>query len=147
MSPHYKKLLTHTYEQEEREEIENKRRGALIIITLTLIIWTFIIYAFLSLSSCTKAYADELPSNEKIANAIFHAENSKKFPYGIRSIKTNSELQARKICINSIRNAKKRWVKAGHPGDFIVFMGKHYSPPSINPNWVRLVKHFLAKEA
>ena len=94
--------------------------------------------------SMTPARAEELPSNERIAQAIYHAENSKKYPYGIKSINTYGNKEyARKICLNSIRNAKKRWIKAGMPEDFLVYMGRRFSPPDINPNWVRLVKHFL----
>lgn len=93
----------------------------------------------------TTAHAAEY-TDTQIVNAIKHAENSKKFPYGIRSIKCNTEQECRQICLNSVRNARKRWVKAGRPEDFIVFMGRRYSPPNINPNWVRLVKFFLQKQ-
>ena len=83
---------------------------------------------------------------ERLANAIKHAENSQACPYGIRSINTHrNEAYARKICINSIKNNYKRWVKQGRREDFITFMGRRYSPPSINPNWVRLVKYFYKK--
>ena len=83
-------------------------------------------------------------TNQDLANAIFKAENSVKYPYGIKSIDTHGNKDyAHKICLNSVRNAKKRWIKAGKPEDFIVFMGRRFSPPSINPNWVRLVKYFL----
>ena len=82
-------------------------------------------------------------TNDQIANAIYKTENSKKYPYGVKSINTNgNEAYARKICLNSIRNARKSCVGQ----DLIVCMGNRYSPPATNPNWVRLVKHFLAKE-
>lgn len=84
-------------------------------------------------------------TDEQIVRAIGKAENSKKFPYGVKSIKCQGN-ECRQICLNSVRNAKKRWQKAGNPGDFIVFMGRRYSPPNINPNWVGLVKFFLNKE-
>ena len=97
---------------------------------------------------CASAYAStyDIP-NEKIADAIYKAENSVKYPYGIKSIDTHSNPDyARKICLNSIKNAKKRYLASGSREDFIVFMGKRFSPPSINPNWVRLVTYFLNKE-
>jgi hypothetical protein len=84
-----------------------------------------------------------------IANAIYRAEGgtATEYPYGIRSIDTHGDkVYARKICLNSIRNAEKRWIKAGKPEDFIVFIGRRYSPPNINPNWVKLVKYFIKKE-
>ena len=87
-------------------------------------------------------------TNEQIVNAIYYAEGGGKtsHPYGIKSIPTYGNKEyARKICLNSVRNARKRWMRANKPEDFIVFMGRRYSPPQINPNWVRLVKYFLAK--
>lgn len=99
-------------------------------------------------SSCqmTPARADMIYSDEQIAQAIKKVENSHKYPYGVKSIKTRGNQRlAHKICLQSIRNAKIRYFKASMPGDFISFMGLRYSPPHINPNWVRLVYHFLEK--
>ena len=82
-------------------------------------------------------------TNNQIADAIYKAEGGSytRHPYGImQHYKTTT---ARQACINSIISAKARWVKAGSPGDFIAFMGLRYSPPAINPNWVRLVHWFL----
>ena len=80
-------------------------------------------------------------TDNQIADAIYKAEASKAHPYGImQHYKTTT---ARQACINSIISAKARWAKAGSPGDFIAFMGLRYSPPAINPNWVRLVHWFL----
>ena len=94
------------------------------------------------------AYAGEY-SNSEIANAIYKTENSKRYPYGVVSINTKgNEAYARRICLNSISNNRKRWVKAGRPEDFIIFMGRRYCPPkvhSLNSNWVRNVKHFLER--
>jgi hypothetical protein len=84
-------------------------------------------------------------TDEEIVNAIWCAEGKYKadYLYGIRSVKYKDEAEARQICLNSVRNNKKRWAKAGKSEDFIVFMGKRYSPPKINPNWVRNVNYFL----
>jgi len=103
---------------------------------------------FLLLFISAIAYADwQNYSDDKIADAIYKAENSKKYPYGIKSIETNGDVAfARKVCLNSIKNAKKRYSRSGSQEDFITFMGRRYSPPEINPNWVRLVKYFLRKE-
>ncbi len=90
-------------------------------------------------------------SNEAIASAIYKAENSVKFPYGIKSINTNGNKEyARKICLNTIRNHKKRHAKHDCGLDFISCLGNRYCPPtahSLNKNWVRLVKGFLTNEA
>ena len=86
-------------------------------------------------------------SDNEIVSAIGKAENSQKYPYGIKSINTHSNKEyARQICLNSVRNGRMRWIKAGKPDDLIVFIGKRYSPPRENPNWVRLVKYFLANK-
>ena len=80
-------------------------------------------------------------TNNQIADAIYKAEASRAHPYGI--LAHYKKTTPRQACINSIISAKARWIKAGSPGDFIAFMGLRYSPPAINPNWVRLVHWFL----
>ena len=89
-------------------------------------------------------------TDEEIATAIWYAEGADlaTYPYGIRSVKCEGLTECRQVCLNSIRNARKRWIKAGKPEDFIVFMGRRYCPPKAHPknsNWVRLVKYFLEK--
>ncbi|MBE3140169.1 MAG: hypothetical protein IMZ53_06260 [Thermoplasmata archaeon] len=102
---------------------------------------------FLSLILFISAFAQADIDPNRLADAIYKAENSVKYPYGVKSIDTHGDKDyARKICSNSIRNNVKRWEKAGKKEDFIVFMGRRYSPPKQNPNWVRLVKHFYNKE-
>ena len=109
----------------------------IILLTILLTLWSVAVFAQLQ-----PAYTDE-----EIVNAIYKVENSEKYPYGIKSIDTKGdETYARQICFNSVRNARKRWEKAGKPEDLISYMGKRYSPPEQNPNWVRLVKYFLNKE-
>lgn len=78
-----------------------------------------------------------------IANAIYKAEGGEKtrHPYGVMT--TYRHTTPRQACINTINHAYKRW---NGRGDFIVFLGKTYSPPDINPNWVRLVKYFIEKD-
>jgi hypothetical protein len=91
-------------------------------------------------------------SNEQIVEAIGKAENSRKYPYGIKSIDTKGNKEyARKICLNSVRNNRKRWIKANKPCDFITFIGSRFCPTTIkseynlNKNWVKNVKHFLLR--
>lgn len=89
-------------------------------------------------------------SNEQIVEAIRQTENSEKYPYGIKSIDTKGDKEyAKQICLNSVRNGRKRWIAAGKPYDLIIFIGLRYCPPKahkLNSNWVRLVKYFLRKE-
>ena len=99
---------------------------------IALILWAVLFYP----SIC---HAQEY-SNDQIANAIYKAENSVKYPYGIRSINTHGDkAYARKICLNSIRHARARCKGQ----DLIVCMGERYSPPMQDPNWIKNVKWFL----
>lgn len=93
----------------------------------------------LTFSGCQIANAY---TNEEIANAIYKTEGGAHthHPYGV--MKKFNHTSPRQACMNTINSARKRW---DGNGDFIVFLGKTYSPPSINPNWVRLTNYFLKK--
>ena len=88
-------------------------------------------------------------TNNEIANAIYRAENSKRFPYGIKSIDTHGDKEyARKICLNTIRNNRIRFIKQNKYFDFIEFLGSRYCPVNahkLNKNWVFNVKYYLNK--
>lgn len=108
---------------------------------------TILIILFLFIGLC---YGDEIDF-DKMVDAIGKAENSEKYPYGIKSIDTKGDsVYARQICYNSVRNNYKRWIVAGKPKDFISFMGDRYCPSiahSLNKNWVKNVTYFYNKEA
>lgn len=91
------------------------------------------------LLGCSIAQAAAGPDIERLADAIYRAENSRGHPYGI--MKKYAHTSPRQACINTIKHKLRRW---NGQGDFIVFLGQTYSPPAINPNWVRLVKYFYA---
>lgn len=95
---------------------------------------------------CVSDASAEVINVDKLADAIYKAENSVKFPYGIKSIDTKSDaVYARKICINTIKNNIKRYNKSDKSVDYITFLGNRYCPPnvhSLNKNWVRNVKKF-----
>ena len=89
-------------------------------------------------------------TNDQIANAIYKAENSTRYPYGIKSINTfGNKDYARKICLNTIRNNRVRFAKQNKYKDFIEFLGSRYCPLTIkseyhlNKNWVKNVKYYL----
>jgi hypothetical protein len=90
------------------------------------------------------ARADEVFTNDQIANAIFKAENSKTHPYGILThYKVTTPRQA---CLNTISHARRDW---DGKGDFIVFLGSRYCPVNAHPlnrNWVKNVHYFLQEE-
>ena len=92
-------------------------------------------------------------TNTQIVNAIYKAENSKKYPYGIVSIDTKGdEVYARKICYNTVRNHRKRHLSHDDSLTYLECLSKRYAPvgakndPSnLNVNWLSNVKYFLKK--
>ena len=103
--------------------------------------WTCLVLLFGMIMICCADTIDV----EKLANAIFKAENSKSHPYGIM-VKYN-ETSPRDACKNTINHALKDW---NGKGDFIDFLADRYCPPSLdlvgNRNWKRNVKYFYRKE-
>jgi hypothetical protein len=113
-----------------------------------------ILNLILLLFICTHAKAQDW-SDTAIVNAIYKAEGGKKaqYLYGIRSVSYKNEAEARKICFNTVRNNRKRWIKAGPKGEYLVFLANRYcpigasnDPKGLNKNWLRLVKYFLNKD-
>lgn len=89
-------------------------------------------------------------TDEQIVEAIGKAENSVKFPYGIKSIDTKSDKDyAKQICLNSVKNGRKRWIKANKPCDLIEYISRRYCPINApddngtNKHWSKNVKYFL----
>ena len=106
----------------------------------------------LGLASTLTTRAIEAQYAERIADAIYRAEggSAAKVPYGILSVRVQNKEEARRVCLNTIRNNWQRWMDAGKPGDFIDFLGNRYCPPSADPvgnrNWRQNVKLFLARD-
>jgi hypothetical protein len=102
--------------------------------------------------SVLQAAAIEPQYAERVADAIYRAEGGPraKVPYGILSVPVRNEQEARKVCLNTIRNNWQRWTDAGQPGHFIDFLGNRYCPPSADPvgnrNWRRNVKSLLSRD-
>ena len=118
------------------------------------LIYLFIIVllSILFIASCYATSAWDNFTDEQIVNAIYQAENSVKYPYGIKSIDTKGDKEyARKICFNSVRNGRARWEKAGRPDDLITHIGLRYCPVGAdndngtNKFWTKNVKFFLDK--
>ena len=82
----------------------------------------------------------------RIADAIYRVEGGSKtkHPYGILSVKTSNP---RRVCINTIQNTHCRWLKAGRPSPFLLFLADRYCPASVDPagnrNWKRNIKLIL----
>ena len=88
-------------------------------------------------------------SDEQICNAIYRVEGGSRarVPYGILSIKVRDEAHARRICLNTIKNNRVRWIKAGQPGAFLDYLADRYCPRSADPignkNWKANIKRLV----
>jgi hypothetical protein len=86
---------------------------------------------------------------ERIADAIWRVEGGHRarVPYGILSVKVKNAAEARRVCLNTIRNNHRRWIAAGRPGDYLDFLADRYCPPSVDPvgnrNWKHNIKSLL----
>jgi hypothetical protein len=105
------------------------------------------ILIFLGIILCGACHAGGF-DYDRIADAIFLAENSKAHPYGV--LTHYKHTTPRQACINTIKHAEKDWDGSG---DFISFLGSRYAPTvnatndpkKLNANWIRNVKYFLDK--
>ena len=90
-------------------------------------------------------------SDDAIADAIYRVEGGSRarVPYGILSVQVRDEAHARRICLNTIRNNRIRWIKAGQPGAYLDYLADRYCPRSAdsvgNKNWKRNI-HKLVNE-
>ncbi len=144
MKNHRNMLHVETWSDEdmlEAKKIATRRT----ILDLVVMIGAFLILLWLcTIGAQASTITIKGYSNADICNAIYWTEGGTKtrHPYGIMT--TYKHTTPRQACLNTIKSARNRW---NGEGDFIVFLGKTYSPPDINPNWVRLVHWFLDKNA
>ena len=86
---------------------------------------------------------------QRVANAIYRIEGGRlaKVPYGILSIHVQSRVQARRVCLNTIRHTYARWKAAGARGSFWNALADRYCPPSVDPQgnrrWKRNIRAML----
>ena len=116
----------------------------IVFFTLTCVLFLFLI--------CCRAEDYSKFTDEQIVWAIGKAENSVKYPYGVKSIETRGNIEyAKRICLNSVRNGRARWIKANKPCDLVDFISRRYCPVNApddngtNKFWARNVKFFLDK--
>ena len=111
-----------------------------------------LLVALLLTTSPAWAGSEDIPA-ERVADAIYRAEGGAKtrHPYGVLSVKVSGEAEARRVCLNSIRNSRQRWEKAGRPGEWLVYFQKRWAPLNtandpngLNRNWLKNVRHFLS---
>jgi hypothetical protein len=103
----------------------------------------------LFLSICSVSAYESMPDARanQIVDAIYKIEGGAKtkYPYGIKSIKTNNP---RLACLQTVRNNYIRWQKAGSQGDYLTYLANVYCPKSADPignkNWIKNI-HKLVK--
>ena len=87
----------------------------------------------------------------EIADAIFEAEGGSNatYLYGIRSVHYSDIKEARKICLNTIRNNRIRFKNQNRYTDYLCFLASRYCPigadndTGTNKYWLKNVKYFL----
>ena len=99
-------------------------------------------------------HAEEI-NNEKLADAIFLAEGgyNAEYLYGIRSVNYDTEQEARRICLNTIKNNRKRFAEYGYKNykTYLEFLASRYCPidcdndTGTNKYWLKNVRYFLDK--
>ena len=132
----------YSYFAEEKHSYFSGQRAIVFVIGFLLMFFAAVVlFSCIPVPAHAEGIAWQNYSNDAIANAIFHAENSTRHPYGI--LTRYKHTTPRQACINTIKHARRDW---NGKGDFISFLGARYCPPSAHPlnkNWVRNVKHFL----
>lgn len=118
-----------------------------------------ILASFLALTAVflAQGYSEAWEAPESLLQAIYRAEGGEKAkaPYGlIHSSWCMDEPGWCKYYANEvIRVHRKRWERAGNPGDWIEYLGSKWAPTqgvsdwesSYNKNWIRNVRFFLNK--
>ena len=115
----------------------------------TIILVVFCIIFF----TCNIVYAEKQYDDEEICQAIYMAEGEERAsqPYGINPeyIKCDSKVKCKQICLNTVRNNKRRYKEYGFNthNSYLSFLASRYCPIS-EPNcqyWLKNVKYYLEK--
>ncbi len=89
-------------------------------------------------------------TDDQICNAIYQAEGAEKAkkPFGILSVSCEGYDGCRQVCLNTVRNNRRRYADWGHKqfDTYLEFLWHRYCPPEAHPlnkNWLGNVKYFL----
>lgn len=91
-------------------------------------------------------------TDEQVCNAIYIIEGKEKArqPYGVETIECKTEKRCRQICLNTIRNNRKRYADYGYKqyDTYLEFLQSRYCPSSQNlcENWLPNLKFYLTKD-
>lgn len=121
-----------------------------ITFLIILILFSWCVWQFANASEYT---------NDQIADAIYLAEGGTKAkkPFGILSVPCNGYADCRKVCLNTIRNNRKRYAEWGYKSfpDYLSFLQSRYAPTEkatndplgLNRNWLKNVRAILERNA
>ena len=103
------------------------------------------------ISSCqgspAPAWAGEFNlADERLANVVWRVEGGSKtrWPYGIQSVEVNGVVEARQVCLRSMRNHRVRHASHECGLDFLACWSRRWCPPN-HEVWLRNVRAILAK--
>lgn len=124
---------------------------------LSVRIYLIVIWILVAITLALSARASEIPADyaNRLADAIFVVEGGAKakVPYGILSVRVRDKAEARRVCLNTIRNNWRRWEEAGRKGEYLDFLARRYAPVGskndpkcLNRHWLRNVKANLNKQ-
>lgn len=104
-------------------------------------------------AGCHTAHAEMVQpayTDTQIVNAIYRAENSKRYPYGV--LATYKHTTPRQACMNTVSHARRDWNRTGRRLDFVNYLSLRYAPigaandpQGLNRNWVVNVRYYLGK--
>ncbi len=109
-----------------------------------------LVLLLLIIPSQSFAYTDQ-----ELCSAIYKSEGGEnaQYLYGIRSVKYDTPEEARQICLNTIRNQRRRHEAHVCNLSYLECLAKRYcpigadnDPKGLNKNWLKNVRYFL-KEA
>lgn len=111
---------------------------------------TFLLIICLSLLFIGNAFSCEY-TDEEICQSIYIIEGGEKtnFPYGIKSVSCNGKEECKKICLNTVRNNRKRFSDYGYREykTYLEFLASRYCPKGeyLCENWLGNLKFYLKK--
>ena len=118
--------------------------------TIDIVILVLILVFLILIGDC----GADLPfqyDTERLVEAIYRAEGGDQATYlnGIRSVSYKDSSEARRICVNTVVNNKKRFYLQGEHEDYLDFLGSRYcpvgaknDPKGLNSNWLKNVRYF-----
>lgn len=123
----------------------------ILITSLFLIFFSFFVIVAESQASEASEYTDD-----QIVEAIYYAEGAEKAvkPFGILSVPCYGYADCRQICLNTVRNNRKRYAQYGYKqfDTYLEFLASRYAPigasndpKNLNQNWLKNVKSILKR--